>query len=260
MRKPGSTPATISAVPVATDLRTGRQRAGAAARPPLRKPIRAATPHPSAPARASPASDASATSNHCFSYWCSTRVGTPPTDSTRMPPGAHGSAPARVSTSRAKGPVRQTATRSEVTSSIRVSACAPSSRSARTRAALPGDARTSSRSVETTHHHASAASRARPGRSSLPDGCISAIVAAESRTSNLLMDETSASPAVARLTAISAASEPKSAATTQPSRSVMCAPERFSTSSSGLSSEPISSRPRARPCRAARASPSGRRR
>src|SRR5215213_4961552 len=69
---------------------------------------------------------------------------------------------------------------------------------------------------------------------------MSAIAAAESRTSNLLMEERSASPAVARLTAISAANDPKSAATTQPSRSVMWAPERFSTSSSGLSSEPIS--------------------
>src|SRR5829696_1030212 len=69
---------------------------------------------------------------------------------------------------------------------------------------------------------------------------MSAIAAAESRTSNLLMEERSASPAVARLTAISAANDPKSAATTQPSRSVMWAPERFSTSSSGLSIEAIS--------------------
>src|SRR5215216_6572999 len=69
---------------------------------------------------------------------------------------------------------------------------------------------------------------------------MSAIAVGESRSSNFPMLETSARPAVARLTAISAAREPKSAATTQPSRSVMCAPERFRTSSRGLSSDAIS--------------------
>jgi hypothetical protein len=130
-------------------------------------------------------------------------------------------APARPITSLANGPVRQTATRSEVTSTIRVSRSALSSRSARTRVARLGDASTTSDSWVTTHHHASAASIARPGRSSRPDGYMSAIAVAGPCTSNLLMLETSASPAVARLTAISAASEPKSAATSQPSRSVM---------------------------------------
>jgi hypothetical protein len=69
---------------------------------------------------------------------------------------------------------------------------------------------------------------------------MSAIPVAGPCTSNLLMLETSASPAVARLTAISAASEPKCAATSQPSRSVMWAPERFSSASRGLSRDPIS--------------------
>src|SRR4029453_2462751 len=69
---------------------------------------------------------------------------------------------------------------------------------------------------------------------------MSAVPVAEYPTWNLLVLETSASPAAARLTAISAAREPKSAATDQPSRSVMWAPERFRTASSGLSKNAIS--------------------
>src|SRR4051794_34897307 len=54
------------------------------------------------------------------------------------------------------------------------------------------------------------------------------------------MLDTSARPTAALLTASSEASEPKAAATSQPWRSAMCAPARFSTASRGLTPGPMS--------------------
>ena len=211
-RRPGTPVGRIAGGAAATSARRSRPRGGAAARPLPTYASPRATPASVSACQSAPASDAGGhqqplllvlvdhqrrhAADRLDAQRCRARTGAAPG--------------ARQHLARER-PVRQTATRSEVTSAIRVSAMRPSPRDRRApgRLARGGRGRAAS-SGETTHHQASAASMARPGRSSRPDGYMSAIAVAAPRTSNLLMLETSASPAVARLTAISAASEPKS--------------------------------------------------
>ena len=171
VRNPGSTPATISAVPGTTDRRGPRLRndGGCVQVPERVRPRNGPSGDPASVnvCQSAPASDPGATSSSASRTRAAPESGSrrsirPVCGRARWPSLQRAPAP------RAYGPVRQTATRSEVTSSIWVPGPARCSRSARTRAAQLGELSTSRSSGEITHHQAFAAFRAYPGRRICP--------------------------------------------------------------------------------------------